>query len=321
MKTTEKDFLEPYATVFGKYVQFKRSLGESICQGVICRLCKLSKFLVERHGSEFSFSSSDVEGFLSRFKNNSTREGCESLLRQLDLFLRSNGYVEAYVLPPFIRRKEGNGFVPYIFSDEEVNLIFHAADNFNWYRQCAEKQFFYGTLLRLLYSTGLRINEALSLSVADVDMENRILHIRNAKGNTSRLVPYCESLQTWISLYAKKNRSDGDVFFFRSPRSDRYAVVTVQNAFARILAEAGICPCSGKRISLHSFRHTFACKALDGMVKAGKDPYCALPYLSAYLGHANVESTEHYLRLTEDRFSSVTDAGNSIYGGILSHEE
>ena len=64
---------------------------------------------------------------------------------------------------------------------------------------------------------------------------------------------------------------------------------------------------------VHSLRHTFACNALNQMIKSGKDPYCALPYLSIYLGHTSIVTTEIYLRLTLQRHEEIIDAGHYIY--------
>ena len=68
---------------------------------------------------------------------------------------------------------------------------------------------------------------------------------------------------------------------------------------------------------IHSLRHTFACNALDQMIKEGKDPYCALPYLSAYLGHTDITNTEIYLRLTMERYDEVINVGHYIYERVL----
>ena len=55
------------------------------------------------------------------------------------------------------------------------------------------------------------------------------------------------------------------------------------------------------------------CNALDQMIKEGKDPYCALPYLSVYLGHTDITNTEIYLRLTMERYDEVINVGHYIY--------
>ena len=51
--------------------------------------------------------------------------------------------------------------------------------------------------------------------------------------------------------------------------------------------------------------------------KEGKDPYCALPYLSVYLGHTDITNTEIYLRLTMERYDEVINVGHYIYERVL----
>ena len=75
------------------------------------------------------------------------------------------------------------------------------------------------------------------------------------------------------------------------------------------LQQSGI-PYEGKLRGprLHDFRHTFAVTAMNHLSDEGNDLYVSLPILSAYLGHAGIQSTERYVRLTEDRLSTITDS-------------
>jgi integrase len=64
---------------------------------------------------------------------------------------------------------------------------------------------------------------------------------------------------------------------------------------------------------LHDFRHTFAVTTMNRLVDQNNDIYVVLPILSAYLGHSGVKSTERYIRLTEERLSTITDTiGNTL---------
>lgn len=323
MKITEKNFIGPYKEPFQGYVRYKRAAGQSICQGVVCKLFALSSFLAERHPGMVCMTQDDIELFLSRTHGlkGSTRAGYESLIRQLGMYLRNCGHDDIHILPKGLSKSD-NDFVPYVFSDNEIVRLLRATDNLDWYRYKVSTGLFYRVLIRLLYSTGLRINEALGLQVSDVDLENRILAVHKSKRDTSRLVPYDESLHKWLMAFHTNVGRQGDRYFFRSPRNDRYAVVTVQVIFkTKILPAAGIVPVTGKRISLHSLRHTFACHSLNKMIEAGKDSFCTLPYLSTYLGHVNIESSEIYLRLTKERFTRILDACAGTYEGRLSDEE
>ncbi len=53
------------------------------------------------------------------------------------------------------------------------------------------------------------------------------------------------------------------------------------------------------------------------MINDGQDVYCALPILSAYLGHRGIESTEKYLKLTEEAYGSIIDALSPLYTDVF----
>ena len=155
----------------------------------------------------------------------------------------------------------------------------------------------------------------MGLKTEDVDLDNKLFIVINGKGDVSRLVPFDEQLKLWLEKYRAETAKEQDTYFFESPRKGKRSRGAVNNFFQRvILPSAGIKrkpDNTGPRI--HDLRHTYACHALDKMVRNGMDPFCALPYLSAYLGHKGIESTEKYLRLTADHFDEITKAGHHIY--------
>ena len=70
---------------------------------------------------------------------------------------------------------------------------------------------------------------------------------------------------------------------------------------------------------MDDFRHTYAVHALEKMIHDGHDVYClgALPILSTYLGHRGIESTEKYLRLTEEAYRSVIKTIAPLYTDVF----
>ena len=68
---------------------------------------------------------------------------------------------------------------------------------------------------------------------------------------------------------------------------------------------------------VHDIRHTYAVHALEKMINDGQDVYCTLPILSTYLGHRGIESTEKYLRLTEEAYDSIIDALSPLYTDVF----
>ncbi len=316
MYKTEQDFFGVYQDVLRGYVKYKRALGFNIGWRSIYLLLELNRFLDSCQNDGIALTEQMAQAFIHKKENASSKciHANECVVRQFGLYLRNQGYSNIYVYPENHVRVTTN-FVPYIFSIEQICKIFDVADHLKPLPQNPHYPIFFQVLFRLLYCTGLRINEALRLKVDNVDFRNNLLIVLNGKENVSRLVPFNDDLRNWLLRYQSEALSADNTYFFESPRKGMRVSGSVNNFFQRvILPTAGIDrkpDNTGPRI--HDFRHTFACHALDKMVRSGMDPFCALPYLSTYLGHKGIESTEKYLRLTADHFNSIIDAGHYIY--------
>ena len=171
-------------------------------------------------------------------------------------------------------------------------------------------------LIRLLYATGLRISEALSLKDQDVHPADRTIIVKDSKNGKERLIPISSSLAEVLTEYLHyrqklplhKNR--GNRFFInlcgRPCTRDN-----IDTWFKRILRTANI---SGLRqgLRLHDLRHTFSVHSLAMMAEKDVDLYCALPTLSTYLGHQSLESTNAYVRLTAEMYPDLLKDANLI---------
>lgn len=93
--------------------------------------------------------------------------------------------------------------------------------------------------------------------------------------------------------------------FFLLLWDGHYSKDSIRDFFKKFFEYANIYTSSGKLPRVHDFRHTFAVHSLQKMVNTGIDIYCALPFLSSFLGHKDVYSTEKYLRLVENAFPEL----------------
>ena len=111
-----------------------------------------------------------------------------------------------------------------------------------------------------------------------------------------------------ILLDAHKHRKD-EAAFFQTTCVGHYASGTILYAWRQTLYCAGISyGGKGKGPRIHDLRHTFAVHCLQKWVEAGEDLNAKLPYLSAYMGHAGLYSTQQYLRLTAEAFPHIVSA-------------
>jgi len=236
-----------------------------------------------------------------------TKAGKIVIIRTFIRYLQSLG-VSAYtpVIP-----KIPNDYIPYIFSDEELNQIFSVADNIistkaqpNPYLKTA-----FPMILRILYGSGLRIGETLALQMKDIDFDGGILRILHAKNDKFRLVPMSPSLTEILRRYclAIGIFSSPDAFLFPSPDPKRpMSLQTVKNKFEVILKNLGIKLPNRKRYERgpcqHCLRHVFVLKSFTKAQKNGRNIDDNVPFLSIYLGHDSLKETEKYLKFSSELF-------------------
>ncbi|MCP4065819.1 MAG: tyrosine-type recombinase/integrase [Gammaproteobacteria bacterium] len=152
------------------------------------------------------------------------------------------------------------------------------------------------TLIGLLYTTGIRIGEALALDVGDLDTKDRILNIRKGKFGKSRSLPLLESTAEALVCYLEHPLrplgTQTSAPFFVSGRRRRLSYPTASGAIYDVCRIAEI---SKPWPRPHDLRHTFALSRVESWYREGRDVNSLLPLLSTYLGHVSVENTRRYL--------------------------
>jgi integrase/recombinase XerD len=227
-----------------------------------------------------------------------------SALGGLYRFAVARGYVDHSPLPRTVPQPQ-EAFVPYIYSHEELRRLLDAVAA-NDHPRCHIDPETYRTILLLLYGAGLRISEALALTMADVDLDAGVISIRNSKFYKSRLVPVGDDLLQILNPYAagrlQQHAGAASPFFV----TRRGTAVTRQNAeiaFCRLRVRANVVrEAAGARHQprLHDMRHTYAVDRLVSWYREGADVQRLLPKLATYLGHVHIAGTQRYLTLTPE---------------------
>lgn len=196
--------------------------------------------------------------------------------------------------------------------------LFQAADSLPFYPNCPNRREVASLFFRMLYGCGLRLSEALKLTMEDVDLENGVLTILDSKFGKSRYVPMSTELTKRCREYASHIRSNTVLEdpFFPAPSMTYYSRRGMATMFRHILYDAGI-PYTGKGPRIHDLRHTFAVHCLKKWVFAEKDLNAAFPVLSAYLGHKSLKETQEYLRLTADMYPNILNAVEQYFGDVV----
>jgi integrase len=202
---------------------------------------------------------------------------------------------------------------PHIYSAQEIDHLIEAALRLR--PKGGLRPLTYATLIALLSATGLRISEALKLTVADVTGDG--LLIRETKFRKTRLVPLHDTAAAGLQRYLvrRRPRTDDDPMFI-GKRGGPLRYIAVKETFDRLVSKAGIVTATRRRPRLHDLRHTFAVRALQGSPAGRSRSGAHMAALSTYMGHVNIYATYWYLEATVDLMRDVAAAGEGfIYDG------
>jgi integrase len=239
-------------------------------------------------------------------------------VRELARWLHRRG-VHAYVLPGGVLSKPAR-YVPYIYSDRELAALFEQTDRCHYCREVPVRHLVMPVLFRTIYACGLRCSEARLLRVKDVDVENGVLQIRDAKGGKDRQIPVSEQLRERLAGYQAKlaGQSGWEWFFPGATPGVPLTLNNVNRNFRRFLWQARI-PHGGRGHGprVHDLRHTMAVNNLRSWFEREANVGALLPVLQTYLGHSSIGDTAYYLHLTAQSYPDITARVQQAFGDIV----
>jgi integrase/recombinase XerD len=289
-----------------EYIDHKYSLGMTISGDA----ARLAAFLRQRGDVELdSISLEDVQAYLKGRKTGGpiTRfwfvkyQALDRLFR----YATSRRYMEHPAPLPTAKPRKPASLIPYLYTVEEVHRLLSVGDACYCPTSLVEPRTM-RTLILLLYGAGLRIGEALKLTLSDINLNDGLLTIRESKFHKSRLVPIGRDLTGALRTYHEQQWGASDPApdspFLCTRKHMPVKFFQANYVFAWLRTEAGVTRFDGGRFQprLHDFRHSFAVRRLIAWYREGKDVQRLLPHLSTYLGHVNLDSTAHYLTMTRE---------------------
>ena len=237
---------------------------------------------------------SDIRFYLMYLKddkhdNNSSIDRKLSSLRGFYKYLANEGIVSSNVFS-LVNGPKKSKKLPRYFEYNELEEMFLIPDVNN---SLGQRDLL---LLEMLYATGCRVGELVSIKVSDIDFSSRTILIVG-KGNKERFLnygEYCEEiLNKYLSDgYISLNKSDSDYLFL----NNNGGVLTergVRFILDKIIKQTGI----NKNISPHMIRHSFATHLLN--------EGCDLMTVQKLLGHESIKATQIYTHVTTDRLKEV----------------
>ncbi len=160
-------------------------------------------------------------------------------------------------------------------TQSEIKKLFDATDNYR------DK-----SLLHLFYSCGLRRTEGVKLEVNDIDLNKKLLYVREGKGCKRRVIPITGIVRKDFYYYLEKERAQTNTNAFilgymgKGMRGDM-----MNRVIQRLGKKAGIT----KEFSLHYLRHSIATHLLEQGLR--------IEYVQNFLGHSGIESTQIYTKV------------------------
>ena len=298
------------AQLIDEYVTFKQSLGmrfrteSRILKAFCVAMCDIDITRVSPQSVEnYLVGTGTITTFWHR-----KFEALSGFYR----YAVTRGHVAVTPLPLTIPKRP-NAFKSYIFTHDEFSRLVEITNILDERRRCQVQSVTFRTLLLLLYGTGLRISEALSLTLSDVDLSERLLTIHDSKFFKTRWVPIGPRLNVVLITYSKLRRHlhhpDRNASTFLATCLGEALTLRSTDRIFRILCDhAGIRRMDGGRFQprLHDIRHTFALNRLISWYREGADVQCLLPHLSTYLGHVDVKATQRYLAMTPELLNEAS---------------
>lgn len=187
---------------------------------------------------------------------------------------------------------------PKVVSEAQVEALLQAPDILDW-RGLRDR-----AMLELLYATGLRVSELVSLRMFELSLTEGVVRVMG-KGSKERLVPMGEVAQDWLQQYLQKARMallqgglSEFVFVASRRQSEQRGAALSRQMFWRLIKQYAVkAGMPAGKLSPHTLRHAFATHLLNH----GAD----LRVVQLLLGHADISTTQIYTHVARERLKTL----------------
>jgi len=299
-RTTESDAARTPAAVehYLRHLEVERRMALNTLEAYRRDLARLSAFAAERDRQVTSLSRGDLEECvresMAAGRSPASTARLVAAVRGLYRFLRVTGTL-AQNPADDLQAPRAFSSLPHFLSLEQVDALLAAPD------VATPRGLRDRALIEVLYATGLRVSELVSLRATDIRMEQGYVQCLG-KGHKPRIVPLGRQAAAWVERYVRESRpvllgTRQSPWLFVSGRGGaRLSRVGFWKLLKRHGRHAGV----RGTLSPHVLRHSFATHLLE----RGAD----LRAIQAMLGHADLSTTQIYTHVLEARLRQVYDA-------------
>jgi len=147
-------------------------------------------------------------------------------------------------------------------------------------------------IISLMYACGMRVSELVSLKVLDLEFDDKIGHMRQAKGNKDRVFNIPEFLNKKLQKQAENQKKNNQEYFFSGPKG-KLSTRNIQKIVNKAAKDAEI----KKEVHCHTLRHSFATHLLENGVDIRK--------IQELLGHADLSTTQIYTHISTEELKKI----------------
>ena len=289
-KKQRQEFSNGYRSLITAFAdkEARRGLAEGSMKSLWSRLYRLHLFFLDKGADTFSMVTRDmINDFIKYLAPYSTTYVSENLrmLRRLCLYAYQNDYhaEDLSGCIPFVKNIRQQR-LPAVFTEDEIEKILSSFDREN---PMGKRNY---AIFLLAARMGLRSCDIKALVFSFINWTEKTLAFTQKKTKKYLTLPLPDDVGWAIIDYLKNGRPISDskyVFIQHKPPYGQYT--DLRNVLVKQMRKAGIETPANKRIGMHCFRHSLATTMLENGV--------SLPVISQTLGHADIASTEVYLRI------------------------
>ena len=276
------------------YIKLEKRLSEHTVEAYLRDLRDFAHFILRMWDVEpRKVEPEMIERYLARLYDKGREKTSQarslSSLRSFYNFLLVNDRIEASPVE-FIATPKFGRSLPDVLTTDEIDRIITSID------PSTPKGLRDRAMLETLYSCGLRVSELISLRMSDLFFGEGYLRVIG-KGDKQRLVPMSALARDRIQLYLEQRRAyrAGEEIVFLNNRGRKLTRVMLFTIIRQAAERAGIT----KRISPHTFRHSFATHLLEGGA--------SIRQVQEMLGHESILTTEIYTHLDSEHLRHTVE--------------
>jgi integrase len=312
-------FHSPVGFIMKQFIDEKQACGYQYGEaGRI--LGRFDHFLCDEALSQCELPGLIIRKWLAKqsHESNSTHRHRIGIVRQFAVYMRRLGYC-ADVPDRSLVAKRASNFSPHILTHAEIQQLLRAVDQLTPNARAPLRHIIMPEVFRLLYGCGFRLGEVLHLRVADVDLTQGIITVRQGKFGKDRLVPPAVPLVQRLQRYAQTiGHHSAAAYFFPSASGGPWTHEAVYRIYRELLLRCGIAHAGrSKGPRVHDLRHAYATHTLLRWCREGVDLAAKLPVLATYMGHQSLAGTQHYLHLVAELFPELTVRANAAFGDVI----